>query len=265
MSLVRPSSGNDFDRLNQDSFESSIEFSVDTPPRSVVVNYPKASLLTDKAGLDSEISLEKRAAALVDKGNRAYLKPNQVTISRNATEELIGLCRQAQQLGIPLHRSDRGSGSNKSIIENLKKSCYWTCAAMLADGTDFPTIVKQIREFQQSISDSGLDFNGEIKKQTDEQIEKASKDWKPRHSKPKASSWGSSYGYGSAERYVSREKLKALRVLGLPGKAKFDEVKRAYRKLAVKYHPDKNIGNEAKAEDIFKTVSKAYEYLSEGM
>jgi molecular chaperone DnaJ len=51
-------------------------------------------------------------------------------------------------------------------------------------------------------------------------------------------------------------------VLGVPKNASDDEIKKAYRKLAMKYHPDRNQG-DAKAEAQFKEVKEAYEMLSE--
>lgn len=51
-------------------------------------------------------------------------------------------------------------------------------------------------------------------------------------------------------------------VLGVEREASADELKRAYRQLAMKYHPDRNQDNPA-AEDAFKECSEAYSVLSD--
>ncbi len=51
-------------------------------------------------------------------------------------------------------------------------------------------------------------------------------------------------------------------VLGVAKDATQEEIKKQYRKLAIKYHPDKNQGNK-QAEDRFKDLGEAYEVLSD--
>jgi molecular chaperone DnaJ len=54
-------------------------------------------------------------------------------------------------------------------------------------------------------------------------------------------------------------------VLGVPKNASDDEIKKAYRKLAMKFHPDRNQGDKAKEAEVkFKEVKEAYEMLSDG-
>lgn len=52
------------------------------------------------------------------------------------------------------------------------------------------------------------------------------------------------------------------KVLGVARNAKPDEIRKAYRKLAMQYHPDRNAGN-AQAEERFKEINEAYQVLSD--
>ena len=58
------------------------------------------------------------------------------------------------------------------------------------------------------------------------------------------------------------EKRDYYEVLGVDRNAGEDAIKKAYRKLALKYHPDKNPGDK-EAEEKFKEAAEAYEVLSD--
>lgn len=52
-------------------------------------------------------------------------------------------------------------------------------------------------------------------------------------------------------------------ILGVSKDATLKEIKKAYRKLALKWHPDKNKGNEKDAQEKFKKIAEAYSVLSD--
>lgn len=61
---------------------------------------------------------------------------------------------------------------------------------------------------------------------------------------------------------MAAKKRDYYEVLGVARSVSADDLKKAYRKLAMQYHPDKNQGN-AEAEAKFKEISEAYEVLSD--
>jgi len=52
-------------------------------------------------------------------------------------------------------------------------------------------------------------------------------------------------------------------ILGVSEKASHEEIRRAFRKLAMKYHPDRNLGNEHWAAEKFKEINEAYAVLGD--
>uniref|UniRef100_A0A8C1S492 DnaJ heat shock protein family (Hsp40) member B6b n=1 Tax=Cyprinus carpio TaxID=7962 RepID=A0A8C1S492_CYPCA len=52
-------------------------------------------------------------------------------------------------------------------------------------------------------------------------------------------------------------------ILGVTKNTSHDDIKKAYRKKALKWHPDKNPNNKEQAEKMFKEISEAYEVLSD--
>lgn len=70
---------------------------------------------------------------------------------------------------------------------------------------------------------------------------------------------------------ISRPKFHSIHIMGrdfykileIPRDASQDQIKKAYRRMAMKWHPDKNHGNEEEAQTRFQEVSTAYEVLSD--
>ena len=61
---------------------------------------------------------------------------------------------------------------------------------------------------------------------------------------------------------IAEQNRDFYKILEIKKNAKDDEIKKAYRKLTLKYHPDKNQGDEA-AKEKFHDVAAAYEILSD--
>ena len=53
------------------------------------------------------------------------------------------------------------------------------------------------------------------------------------------------------------------KVLGVTKTSSEAEIKKAYKKLAIKWHPDKNLSNKERAEEEFKKITEAYAVLSD--
>lgn len=60
---------------------------------------------------------------------------------------------------------------------------------------------------------------------------------------------------------MATSKRDYYEILGVPRSASVDDIKKAYRKLAMQYHPDRNPNSKA-AEEKFKEINEAYEVLS---
>jgi DnaJ-class molecular chaperone len=61
---------------------------------------------------------------------------------------------------------------------------------------------------------------------------------------------------------MSKKHTKFYEHLGVDPNADDEQIKKAYRKMAMKWHPDKNPGNRKEAEEKFKEITQSYEVLS---
>lgn len=68
---------------------------------------------------------------------------------------------------------------------------------------------------------------------------------------------------GSEPEATAVDYQNSLRILGLENGASVADIKKAYKKNALKWHPDKNLGNKEEATERFKKISSAYIFLTE--
>ena len=62
---------------------------------------------------------------------------------------------------------------------------------------------------------------------------------------------------------MSKDKKDYYEVLGVPKDATEEQIRKAYKKLAIKWHPDKNPDHRKEAEEKFKEIGEAYSVLSD--
>ena len=62
---------------------------------------------------------------------------------------------------------------------------------------------------------------------------------------------------------MSSDKKDYYEVLGVPKDATEEQIRKAYKKLAIRWHPDKNPDNQKEAEEKFKEIGEAYSVLSD--
>ena len=65
------------------------------------------------------------------------------------------------------------------------------------------------------------------------------------------------------QNYSPPEEEDYYKVLGVSRNASQKEIKKAFKKLTVKYHPDKNPGKEEEAKQKFMVIANAYDILSD--
>jgi len=174
-------------------------------------------------------------------------------------------------------------GSRAAVVllrERLGKACVWKALPLSAlreechtIGVKAPTVAKQDQLLQKLMwaawgqLEPGRQY-GELPCGVEAGVPKP----KPQQrTQPEVQTWRSAAGGQGPSSPEARGSYlaptqrisKHFRTLQLPVTASADDVKQAYRQLALKYHPDKNVGLEQEqAAKMFREVAEAYEVLN---
>lgn len=181
---------------------------------------------------------------------KSFLRTN---YSESQAQELLLKLRDVQQQDIPIHDVCRQIKLNTDYTTRYHMFDFLYGIAS-ADGDLTGSEVRILRTIGNGLGINARDFVSiHVRHEAS-----------ARGSYGGSSYGGSSYGNTSASRGGAYGK-DPYKVLGLDSNATDEEIKKAYRRLAMKYHPDRveNLGEEMKknAEAQFREINEAYETL----
>jgi DnaJ-domain-containing protein 1 len=249
---------------------------------SAMLQYKKAVADCTKALLLRPMyakALLRRARAYVQLGDAArlrdaikdfqsYITCSDATSKAEATEELAaaraqqrqesekGRHQQQQQQQQQQGQSRRGSTGGSSYNTSRDRHPGYTGSSGSSGGSSWYDQKYKYGGGSSNTSSGGNSWRGGYEPGGGGTRSRSSSD-----SSSGSSSWGGSRAGGAAKAKPAKPRAQThYDVLGVSKSAKKVEIKKAYHKLALKFHPDKN--KDAGAEETFKKIGAAYSVLS---